>query len=49
MLRREVKETGGNTAYVPLRVLTTQPLLVEGGEMKDYQVRIVHFSRTALA
>ncbi|KAG2030306.1 SNF2 family N-terminal domain-containing protein, partial [Suillus americanus] len=41
-LRKEMKETGGNTAYVPLRIIT-QPLLVEGGEMKDYQLQGLAF------
>lgn len=42
-LRKEMKETGGDTAYVPLCVLRTQPLLVEGGEMKDYQLQGLAF------
>jgi SWI/SNF-related matrix-associated actin-dependent regulator of chromatin subfamily A member 5 len=42
-----MKEIGGKPAYVPFRVLTAQPSLVEGGEMKDYQVRIVPLNRGA--
>ncbi|KAG1809082.1 SNF2 family N-terminal domain-containing protein [Suillus subaureus] len=42
-LRKEIKETEGSTAYVPLRVLMTQPSLIKGGEMKDYQLQGLAF------
>ncbi|OAX35586.1 hypothetical protein K503DRAFT_358854, partial [Rhizopogon vinicolor AM-OR11-026] len=42
-LRREMQEIGGKPAYAPFRVLTVQPSLVEGGEMKDYQLQGLAF------
>ena len=41
MLRKEVSEIGGKVAYVPFHTLTEQPASIQGGEMKDYQVRVV--------
>lgn len=41
VLRKEVKEFGEKVAYVPFQALTEQPTLIQGGEMKDYQVRVV--------
>ena len=38
-VRKEIREIGGKFAYAPFRAITVQPSLVEGGEMKDYQVR----------
>jgi SWI/SNF-related matrix-associated actin-dependent regulator of chromatin subfamily A member 5 len=41
MLRKEVSEIGEKVTYVPFHALTEQPALIQGGEMKDYQVRVV--------
>ena len=38
VLRKEVSELGGEVTYVPFHVLTEQPTLIQGGEMKEYQV-----------
>jgi hypothetical protein len=37
-LHKEMAEAGENVSYVPFHALTEQPKLIEGGEMKDYQV-----------
>ncbi|KAH7927010.1 hypothetical protein BV22DRAFT_1007877 [Leucogyrophana mollusca] len=42
-LRKEVDEMGGKAAYVPFHALTVQPELIEGGEMKDYQLQGLAF------
>lgn len=38
VLRKEVAEIGEKVTYVPFHALTEQPVLIQGGEMKDYQV-----------
>ncbi|KAH7906758.1 P-loop containing nucleoside triphosphate hydrolase protein [Hygrophoropsis aurantiaca] len=42
-LQKEVNELGGKAAFVPLREMTTQPSLIKGGEMKDYQLHGLSF------
>lgn len=38
VLRKELSEIGEKVTYVPFHALTEQPSLIQGGEMKDYQV-----------
>jgi SWI/SNF-related matrix-associated actin-dependent regulator of chromatin subfamily A member 5 len=48
-LEREIRLSGEKEApsFVPLHGLDEQPKLVQGGYMKDYQVRIFSGSRAA--
>lgn len=41
VLRKEITDIGEKVTYVPFHALTEQPTLVQGGEMKDYQVCVV--------
>ncbi|KAN0080357.1 P-loop containing nucleoside triphosphate hydrolase protein [Tylopilus felleus] len=43
VLRKEVSELGGEVTYVPFHVLTEQPTLIQGGEMKEYQLQGLAF------
>ncbi|KAG9310832.1 P-loop containing nucleoside triphosphate hydrolase protein [Chiua virens] len=43
VLRKEVAELEGNVTYVPFHALTEQPTLIQGGEMKDYQLQGLAF------
>lgn len=38
VLRKELADTGEKVTYVPFHALWEQPALIQGGEMKDYQV-----------
>ncbi|KAF8838568.1 hypothetical protein BDN67DRAFT_73595 [Paxillus ammoniavirescens] len=42
-LHKEMTEAGENVSYVPFHALTEQPKLIEGGEMKDYQLQGLEF------
>ncbi|KAF8126339.1 P-loop containing nucleoside triphosphate hydrolase protein [Boletus edulis] len=43
VLRKEVAELGEKVTYVPFHALTEQPALIQGGEMKDYQLQGLAF------
>ncbi|KAH7882573.1 P-loop containing nucleoside triphosphate hydrolase protein [Phlebopus sp. FC_14] len=44
-LRKDLEETktGAKVSYVPFHAITTQPSLIVGGEMKDYQLQGLAF------